>query len=246
MRKSREIIGLPVLSISEVATLGSAKGLLVNPATGTVDFVAVDRDGGFRECLVVPFTSLEGIGPDALTVAGGEAARTLSSVPEALNLLDRQVRLIDTRVMTRKGQIAGVISEFAVDEESGRLMGLEVVLSGQGNPAGVVPAANVVTYGRDLVVVDQDLESILVPGFDNLEAAAQPASSLSEAPKVTDPLQYFEQQQKQLLLGRKVAQRITADDGTVIAEAGDTVTQEIIDQAVKYDKYVDLALHTGV
>ncbi|MDI6709859.1 MAG: PRC-barrel domain-containing protein [Thermoanaerobacterales bacterium] len=244
MRKSREIIGLPVLSISEVATLGSAKGLLVNPATGTVDFVAVDRDGGFRECLVVPFTSLEGIGPDALTVAGGEAARTLSSVPEALNLLDRQVRLIDTRVMTRKGQITGVISEYAVDEESGRLMGLEVVLSGQGNPAGVVPAANVVTYGRDLVVVDQDLDSILVSGFDNLEAGPQP--SPSEAPKVSDPLQYFEQQQKQLLLGRKVAQRITADDGTVIAEAGDTVTQEIIDQAVKYDKYVDLALYTGV
>jgi len=246
MRKSREIIGLPVLNITEAATLGSAKALLINPATGTADFLAVDRDGGFRECLVVPFKSLEGIGPDALTVAGPEAARTLSSVPEAVNLLDRQVRLIDTRVMTRKGQIAGVISEFAVDEESGRITGLEVVLSGQNSPAGVIPAARVVTYGRDLVVVDGDLEGILVPGFDDLTAAPQPAPSQPEGPKVSDPLQYFEEQQKQLLLGRKVTQRITAEDGTVIAEAGDTVTQEIIDQAVKYDKYVDLALHTGV
>lgn len=247
MYKSREIVGLPVFSISEVTDLGRVKGMLINPENGTVDFIAVDRDGGFRECLVIAFKDVEGIGPDALTVRQAEAAKPLSAAAGAESLLDRGVRLLDTRIMTRRGQIAGVISEFALDGESGRLTGLEIVLSGQDSPAGVVPAKNVLTYGRDFVVVDQDLDSVLVSGFDKLSESPETAPSAPvETPKVDDPLQYFEEKQKQFLLGRKVAQPIVAADGSVIAEAGATVTQEIIDQAVKHDKYVELALHTGV
>ncbi|MEW6725984.1 PRC-barrel domain-containing protein [Desulforudis sp. 1088] len=246
MRRSREIVGLPVISINEAAEVGQVKGLLVNPATGSAEFIVINRDGGFRECLVVRFKDIESIGPDVLTVARAEVPVTLSSVPEALKVLDQQVGLIGTPVMTRKGKIAGVIREFAVDEESGLITGLEIALPGQDKAAGVIPTINVAAYGRKFVVINNDLPAALVPGFDHLEPASQngqPAEA--KAAEAADPLKYFEEQQKQYLLGRTVTKQIVADDGTVVAEAGEVVTKEVIDRAIQHNKYIELTLNTG-
>ncbi len=246
MRRSKEIIGLPVISINEAAEIGRVKGLLVNPATGSVEFIAIDRDGGFRECLVVPFKDVESIGPDVLTIAKAEVPVSLSSAPEALKALDHQVRLIGTPVMTRKGKIAGVITEFAVDEDSGIITGLEIALSGQQTPAGVIPTINVAAYGQKFVVINNDLPAALVPGFEHLEPASQndqPAEA--KAAETADPLKYFEEQQKQYLLGRTVTKQIVAEDGTIIAEAGEVVTKELINRATQHNKYIELTLNTG-
>ncbi|RYD03740.1 hypothetical protein N752_18505 [Desulforamulus aquiferis] len=49
---------------------------------------------------------------------------------------------------------------------------------------------------------------------------------------------------KPYLVGRVVLTDILAEDGNIIAQSGDIVTQEMIERAVAADKYVDLTLNT--
>lgn len=55
-------------------------------------------------------------------------------------------------------------------------------------------------------------------------------------------LKHFEEQQRQYLLGKKVSMRIVADNGEVIAEEGETITDDIIKRAKAADRFIQLTM----
>ena len=247
MKRSREIVGLPVISISEVANCGQIKSLLVNAPKKAVDFLIIEREAWYAECRLVAFADIVGIGIDALTVENAVKVSLLSSSADALELLKEHVGVIGTRIMTKRGNLVGVVSELGVDPGSGRITGCEWIPAGQDAPAGVIPIEQIVTLGRNFVVVTDHFMDNLRSSFGGTSTAAPP-SYPSAGPAVetkNDPLKFFEQQQRQYLLGRKATKQIVASDGQVIAEQGQSVTQEMIDLAVRKDKYVELTLNTS-
>ncbi|MBO8138654.1 MAG: PRC-barrel domain-containing protein [Desulfotomaculum sp.] len=245
MKTSKEIISLPVLSIAEVTYLGTVKDLLINPQNGTVDFVVVEPENSFTENKLIAFENVVGIGEDALTVRSQDALIPFSTSTEAVELQEKNVKVINSKVMTEKGTLVGSISEILVDEESGKIVGCEWVPSDEREKAGYIPTTHVITYGRDMIIVDKDFRYYVADNITGVEAGADD-SVIEETAGNTgeDPLKFFEDKQKEYLIGRKVTARIAADDGEIIAEEGDIVTPEIIEKATKADKYIDLTLNT--
>lgn len=267
MKTIKEIVGLPVLSITEVITLGTVKDYVVNPEVGSVDYVVLEPAKWYQEARVISFPQITGIGEDALTIESSEVVTTISKDQKVLSLLEKEVKLTGNRVMTRKGRLAGTIDELMIEDESGNILGCRWVPADAAAARGYIPAAKVVTFGKELLVVADDFEQAVVENFTAESIQVSPEAEKPEPPEQplqpeaepaptpgtdqvdtenedVDPLKYFEEQQKAYLLGRKVSELITADDGEIIASPGETVTQEIIDRAIKADKFVELTLHT--
>ena len=251
MKKTKDIVGLPVISISRVSNLGKVTGVLINPERGAMDFVVVAPQNRHAESRVIAIDRIIGIGGDALTVENDEDVQPLSANGDARRLADADVPVIGSRLMTNKGDLVGVISEIGIDEGSGKITGCEWIPDGQDKPAGVIAGDVVLTYGRELTVVRHDFMNTLASGFGQGITAqgltiknTPPAFPGPDSPG-RDPLKYFEEQQKQHLLGRKLTADLKGADGSIIAEKGQVITQEIIDQALANDKFVELTLNNS-
>lgn len=247
MKRSKEIEGLPVISITRVTNLGRARGLLINPERGAADFVVVEPETRLAECRVISIHRIIGIGEDALTVENDSDVQPLSASAEARQLAERDVRVIGSRVMTNKGTMVGRISEIAIEEETGEIVGCEWILPDQDKPAGIIAGDTVLTYGRELTVVKHDFVDTLRPSFSQgIAAKTTPSSTTAVSDAAgSDPIKYFEEQQKQHLLGRKTTTQIKGNNGEIIAEKGQVITQEIIERALAHDKFVELTLNNS-
>lgn len=247
MIKSKDIEGLPVISISTVTNLGKVQGLLINPERKAVGFVVVEPKNRHSECRVIGIDRVIGVGEDALTVENNDDVQPLSASAEAGSLSERDVRVIGSKVMTNKGKLVGIISEIGIEEETGSIVGCEWIPSDQEKPAGVISGDSILTYGENLTVVKSDFIDNLRNSFE--QGIIAKASRLTAAPGPEnshgDPLKYFEEQQKQHLLGRKVTAQIKGRDGEIIADKGQVITQETIDQALAHDKFVELTLNNS-
>ncbi|MEG6614913.1 PRC-barrel domain-containing protein [Peptococcaceae bacterium 1198_IL3148] len=251
MKTSKEIIGLPVFSIAEVLKLGEVKDLLINPENGAVDYIVVAPLNTIKENGLIPFANVVGIGEDALTVRTEDKMIPFSTDENALMLLDKNVRVIGTKVMTEKGTITGIISELLIDDENGKIVGCQWVPNGEESASGYIPSQHVITFGRDLIIVDKDFKQYVTETIlpeDNTfkpepEQPAQPKISDEPESAKSDPLEFFADKQNEFLIGRKVTADIITDGGEVIAKEGSIVTPEIIEQAIANDKYIDLTLN---
>jgi len=240
-----QIVGLPVLSIIDVASLGKVEDLVINPDTGSVDFLIVEPEQWYLERRLISIQDVAGIGEDALTTETKTNVVSIAKVPAALELLKREVEVTGSRVMTRKGRLNGTIDEIVIDEQTGKISACRWV-AGDGSRTGLIPADLVITFGKGMLVVKENFEAALVENTSQIhtETVHMPVVEKAPAEAAEDPLQFFEDKQKQYLIGRTVTTDILSDNGEMIAEQGQRVTKEMVDNAVAADKFVELTLNT--
>jgi len=68
MKKSVEIIGQPVISITEGKELGNVKDLLINHSNGTIAALVIQDDKWYLGAKLVPFNTIAGVGESAVTI----------------------------------------------------------------------------------------------------------------------------------------------------------------------------------
>jgi len=255
VKSSKQILRLPVLSIEEGKKVGVVKELILNPKQGTVDFLLVEDDAPYLGLKGIPFEAVQGIGEFALTVASCSSLSPVAEINGAIDLIKKNLYLPGTRVLTRKGRLVGSISEYFVDDNTGAVVGCQLIPVNDEKPAGIIPRELILTYGSDFLVVEEDVENRLIAeipeeslplektGAGAVSAAfAAPADSADDN-RQFDTLKHFEDQQRQYLLGKKVAVRIVSDSGELVAEEGEIITSETIERAKKADRYIQLTLN---
>ena len=62
MKKSVEILGLPVISITEGRELGMSKTLLVDAKNGTIAAITIEDEDWYRGVKLLPYSSVIAIG----------------------------------------------------------------------------------------------------------------------------------------------------------------------------------------
>lgn len=156
MKKSSEILGLKVVSITEGKELGLVKELVINPAAGAVAGLVIDDGKWFYGAKVLPFMTIVGIGEYAVMVENSEHLVSVSESPDIVGLLNAGVKIIGAKVLEKSGKIQGKVTEFTVDD-SGKISACEVELT--NNKGSIqLPSEHVLTYGRDVIIVaEQDL-----------------------------------------------------------------------------------------
>ncbi len=226
MKSSAQVIGLPVISIQTGVQLGQVKSLVINPEKGTVDFLIVDQENWEISMKAIPFRNVIGIGEFAVTVEEERAVLDLNVIPIANELVNKKIAIKQAKVMTRKGQPLGEVTEFYVDEETGEITGIEVQI---GNDSRVVRADHVITYGKDLLIVHEDAQQTLVSDVDALLSlkGTQVQPLIQIAPKsFENELDELRQKQIDMLTGKRVLKDIFDTNGQVLISKDTILTKE--------------------
>ncbi len=243
MKKSVDILGLPVISISEGIELGTSKSLVINPAQGAVAALVVDDGKWYLGAKLLPFTAIAGLGEAAITVESAGSVVPVSGAPDLEKLLAAGVAVIGAKVLTKNGRIQGKITEITVDG-AGKIISCEVEeLSGD---IIHIPTQRVFTFAKDVVIVaDGDAAATAAP--QAAAVAAGPAAAPAAAPQAQQPAdddsaKKFDDKQRKFLLGKKANRRIETDNGVVIVEQGGEITEEVIQKAKLAGKFVELSM----
>jgi uncharacterized protein YrrD len=259
MKNSAQIVGLPIISISDGVQIGTVKTLVINPEKGFIDFLTIEQEDVQLSLKAIPFKKVVGIGEFAVTVESNNAVIDLAEIPIANQLVNKQIRIKNTKAMTRKGQLLGEVTEFFVDEETGEIIGIELHIGGR---QAVLSSEFVLTYGKDILIVTENASSSLldeagslVPKTEQLdemftnstnEMVEETAATsmdiehrewLFDMEKVegktenSEALQALREKQIELLQGKRVTKDILDRNGNVLIEAGTILTVEHITKA---------------
>ena len=75
------------------------------------------------------------------------------------------------------------------------------------------------------------------------DAPVSPVMTSSAAAPADEASQLFEEKQRRYLLGKRVNRRITANDGSIIIDQGNEVTEEILQRVREEDKMIELTMN---
>lgn len=248
MKKTEQILGLPVIAISSGSELGTVTGIAVNPEQGSIECLLLDREKWYGEMRALPYSAILGIGEFAVTIQNSDDVFPVSAKSELVSVMEKEVQVLKAGVLTRTGKYVGTVSEYIIDEQSGHIGGCQVVAE-DGNEF-IVPGDKVVTYGSKFLVIEDGTESYAVKELSEGKPAFSPGHSRQPAAKVTeavsgDPVEMFEARQRQYLAGKKATKTITGPGGQIIVEEGEVITDEIVEKALSLDKYIELTMNVS-
>ena len=190
MKTSTEILGLPVISITEGRELGMSKTLLIDAKNGAVAAITIEDDDWYRGVKLIPFESVIAVGADAITITNSENILTLEDAVDFENLLDENVRIIGTKAITKAGTIQGSVSEIYIGDD-GKVVQCEIS-DPQGNFLDNISAEQISIFGKQVTVIDSG--SVAATASPAMPAAETPAAPAFEAaptfaePPVAEPV----------------------------------------------------------
>lgn len=235
MKNSSQITGLPIISIADGQQIGAVKTLVINPEKGTIDFLTIEHEDWQVSVKAIPFKKVVGIGEYAITVETDNAVIDLNEIPIANQLVNKKIKINQTKVMTRKGALLGEVIEFYADDETGQILGMDLLV---GEKQVTMPSEYVLTYGKDIVIVKEDAEQGFLDSheFLNKNQSADSDSIHHEEAAASEEqnnaqLNALKHKQVELLVGKKVTTDILGLDGQVFIPAGTVLTEEDIHTA---------------
>ena len=254
MKKNSEILGLPVISITEGIELGQVKCLVINPVKGAVVAMVIEDDNWCAKLL--PFTAIIGFGDNAITIANSSSIIPITEGNDIIKLLDAKVKLIGAKVLTQLGSFQGKVTEYSVDK-SGIIGSCQI--EGPNGEVVQIQGQKILTFGKDIMIISDDKISVVTETIDQVETVATDLQAIPVSSIVSDPVtdstvqiavakvndntaKKFEDKQRTYLLGKKVTRRIETVNGLIIADKGDEITKEIIQEAQNAGKFVELSM----
>lgn len=227
MKSTREIIGLRIISVADGTQVGQIKDYVLNPQTGTVDFFITDQASDYFGAKVIAFSDVVGLGEFALTIPDLKVIQDVAHNLNVQELLRQDVRVLGTKVLTKKGQLIGETQEFLINEESAKIEQC-IFADIEGSPHQV-NSDQVITFGKEILIVDD-----LPPAAGTLSnvpasttAFVQEEKDFSNTDNPDGGFNLFEQRQLQYFVGKSADRDITLDNGEVLP-AGQPMTEDTI------------------
>lgn len=185
MKKSVEILGLPIISITEGRELGVSKSLLIDAKSGTVAALTIDDADWYRGVKLLPYASVIAIGDDAVTITNSENIIKFDEANEYEPMLDANVQIIGTKAITRSGSIQGKVTEIFIGE-GGKIEKCEIHADDSAE-AKEITADEISIFGKEVTVIDPEKKNDSVTSTE--KASEKPAVSIPivKAPQAPAP-----------------------------------------------------------
>ncbi|HBP65900.1 MAG TPA: photosystem reaction center subunit H [Desulfosporosinus sp.] len=180
MKPTKEIVGLRIISILDGTQVGVVKDLVLNPQEKTLDFVIVDQPTDIFGAKVIAFADLLGLGEFAMTIPNPGVIQDVAQNIEAQRLLKQDTRVLGTKVLTKKGQLIGEVTELLIDEETGQIAVCLFEAQGEMHQVGV---EEVITLGKELLIVEGS------PSVPNHQMTETKREIKIQAPDVAVPIE---------------------------------------------------------
>lgn len=248
MKTTKEIVGLRIISIADGTQVGHVKDLLLNAQTGQMEFLIIDQPSDYFGAKIIAFSDVLGVGEFAVTIPNPQVIQDVAQNPVVQELLKQDVRVIGTKVLTKKGQLIGEVEELFIDEDAGKIS--VCVYRNQAGQSLEISGTQVITYGKELLIVESNFQNessnlLNTPDNQNTEEIVVSSSS-KEFDSVNfesdDSFNLFEQRQLQYFIGKSVEKEIVLDNGETLA-AGQTITEETIQKITKRNTLMEITSH---
>ncbi len=175
MKTAQQIIGLPVVSIFDGNEIGKVKNVIINASKGTIDFFVIDS--GIRSLAggVIPAERVLGIGEYALTIQQPDDISDIVKIPAAIELMQKNITVRGTRVLTKKGSLLGETGDIYINDEelSYSITGVEFIPEKSATQSGIIPRSSIITFGKNLLVVQEDVIDRLIETPSAIEAVSE-------------------------------------------------------------------------
>lgn len=248
MKNSNQILGLPIISIADGGEVGKVKSLVINPDKGSVDFITIEHEDWQVSIKAIPFKKVIGIGEYAVTIENESAIIDLNEIPIANQLVNKKIKVLNTKMMTRKGELIGEVNEYFLNDNTGDIIGM--LLTTKEKQVALSSEA-VITFGKDIIIVSEDASSRFLKSPEELEGltgdlveldAEDPSTGTKQEGideiQVDIPVLYDEQEmldlrEKQTLLlsGKKLSKDVYNHDGNLLFPAGTLLNEEDVVKA---------------
>lgn len=261
MKKTKEIVGLPIISISDGIEVGKVKTVIINAEKGAIDYVVVDSGIQILSAKVIPTEYVLGIGEYALTIENEDAINDISKIPAAIDLLQKNIQVKGTKVLTKKGRLIGEIGDIYINEEDNcSIVGLEYIADITQKSIRIIPRDSIITFGKNLVVVKEDVESRLLDRAADLELdedvdsekknfetsavadidGSVPAEDDIQPDAVADMM---ETKHREYLNGKVATKTIFDNDGNTLIEENTVIDDVIFEIAKSNGKVIELVMN---
>lgn len=185
MKKSVDILGLPVISITEGRELGMSKTLLIDAPNRIVAAITIEDEDWYRGVKLIPYDNVIAVGDDAVTINNSENILTLDAAGDFETLLDDNIRVIGTKAITRTGVIQGNITEIYIGDD-GSIEKCEITAP-EGSTSEVT-ADQVAIFGKEVTVISPEGDA--GKKSDTASAPAAPAVTAPAAePAAAEPVE---------------------------------------------------------
>lgn len=272
MKKTEEIIGLPVVNILTGNEIGKVHHLLINGSARTVEALVIDEGKWYLGAKLLPYKDIAGLGEYAVTIDNKDHVIAAAEANDMENILIANIQIKGSKVLTRSGSIIGKVTEFTVNEK-GDIISCEMEdLTGNKTE---IPNRQIITYGKEVTIIGEKGEEVFPPvavkveqvSISNDEPAEEAKESSScepipvEGAEVLESVQSIEHEEqliaaekeigtqkfnekhRRYLLGKQASRRIETDNGMIIVEQGGEITEEVLQKAKLAGKYVELSMN---
>lgn len=153
----KHLKGLTVISIADGERLGTIDRVLVDPHSKQVIGFAVSHGGLLNSDApaVIDADDIHSLGPDAVTLSDRAAIRGDQTTGRQNDLMDLD-DLLKLRVVTEGGTLIGDVADVQFDEKSFAFREIDVS-PGFFKNNQLVPISQVISIGRELVMVDNSV-----------------------------------------------------------------------------------------
>ena len=261
MKKTKEIIGLPIISISDGIEVGRVKTIIINAEKGAIDYVVVDSGIQILSAKVIPTEYVLGIGEYALTIENEDAINDISKIPAAIDLLQKNIQVKGTKVLTKKGRLIGEIGDIFVDEEDNcNIIGLEYIADITQKSIRIIPRDSIITFGKNLVVVKEDIDSKLLDRASDLateensylekkNSDSQDLGEIINSTPTDEEIQpgavsdMMELKHREYLNGKVATKAIFDNEGNTLIPENTLIDDAIFDIAKANGKVIELVMN---
>lgn len=273
IKRSVEILNLPIISITEGRELGMSKTLLIDAKNGVVAAITIEDEDWYRGVKLLPYSSVIAIGHDAVTITSSENILTLEDASDYEAMMDANIRIIGTKAITKSGTIQGKVSEIYIGD-GGKVEKCAIVA-----PDGAeseIMAEQISIFGKQVTVIDptedeekktEPVVTAAPPPVPKTEEKSAPAPEPVKAPEpdpepkaeeapAPEPVKpepakpaesaadkATEERHRRFLLGKKAARDIKTDSGVLIVKAGGDITEEVLQKAKLANKFIELSMN---
>ena len=273
IKRSVEILNLPIISITEGRELGMSKTLLIDAKNGVVAAITIEDEDWYRGVKLLPYSSVIAIGHDAVTITSSENILTLEDASDYEAMMDANIRIIGTKAITKSGTIQGKVSEIYIGD-GGKVEKCAIVAP-DGSESEIT-AEQISIFGKQVTVIDPTDEeekktnpvTAAVPPAPKVagkpapapepvkapatapapKAEEKPAPAPEAKPEPAKPAESAadkatEERHRRFLLGKKAARDIKTDSGVLIVKAGGDITEEVLQKAKLANKFIELSMN---
>src|ERR1051326_5151577 len=125
MRRAREIIGLPIISLAEGLRVGHVRDIVFNPANRAIAALVVADATWRRDAELIPLDKVRSFGQDAVTIYNLAGLIKARSDRALFRLFNSGVKLDGLLVMTEGGNYLGILEEILVGQH-GEMISYEI------------------------------------------------------------------------------------------------------------------------